>query len=64
MSDFESKILNHFKIGSIKPIIDYVFDLEQIADAHRTMESNTNIGKILLKIYDEETNQNKPHQDL
>ena len=52
MSDFESKILNHFKDGSIKPIIDYVFDLEQIADAHKIMESNTNIGKILLKIYD------------
>jgi tumor protein p53-inducible protein 3 len=64
MSDFESKIINHFKDGSIKPIIDFVFDLEQIADAHRTMESNTTIGKILLKVHDDESDQNKPHQEL
>ena len=58
ISDFESKIFPHFKNNSIIPITEQVFDFENIADAHRLMESNNNIGKILLKISDEiETNQ-------
>ena len=43
----------HFKDDKLIPIIDQVFDFEKIADAHHRMESNLNIGKILLKISDE-----------
>ncbi|MCC9137206.1 NAD(P)H-quinone oxidoreductase [Pontibacter silvestris] len=39
-----------FKDGSIKPVVDSVFDWEDVADAHRHMEENKNIGKIVLKI--------------
>ncbi len=34
----------------IFPVIDRVFSIEQVADAHRYMEENRNGGKILLKL--------------
>ncbi len=33
---------------AIRPVLDSVYALEQIADAHRHMESNTHLGKIVL----------------
>lgn len=36
--------------GEIEPVIDSVFDWTKVADAHRYMESNQNIGKIVLHI--------------
>ena len=36
--------------GSLRPLIAKVFPLEQIADAHRFMESNAQIGKIVIEI--------------
>jgi tumor protein p53-inducible protein 3 len=50
MSDFEKRMLPHFQTKIVRPIIERVFALEEIADAHRFMESNQNIGKILLKV--------------
>lgn len=52
--------MKHFESNKIAPIIDQVYDLEEIDKAHRRMESNENIGKILLKVVDdsqEEQNQ-------
>lgn len=40
----------HFKSGKIKPVIDSVFDWQEAAAAHRYMEENKNIGKIVLRI--------------
>ena len=40
----------HFGSGRVRPIIDRVFPLEQVADAHRRMESNQHLGKILLRL--------------
>ena len=34
--------------GSIKPVIDSVFPIEQIQDAHRRLESNETFGKVVL----------------
>jgi len=34
----------------IKPIIDSVFDLEDFEKAHKKMQSNSNIGKIILRV--------------
>ncbi len=45
----------HFNDKKLVPIIDQVFDFEKITDAHRRMEANLNIGKILLKVSDEQT---------
>lgn len=36
--------------GKIKPVIDSVFDWAEVAEAHRYMEANKNVGKIVLKI--------------
>ena len=52
MVDFESRLLEHFETGTVKAIIEREFDLEKIANAHAFMESNANIGKILLKVAD------------
>ncbi|TSO25148.1 Quinone oxidoreductase PIG3 [Bagarius yarrelli] len=35
---------------SLKPIIDTMFNVEDIAEAHRHMEANKNTGKIIIKI--------------
>lgn len=37
--------------GSIEPVIDSVFPLEEIADAHRRLESNETFGKVVLTLY-------------
>ncbi len=34
----------------LHPVIDRVFELEQAADAHAYMESNANVGKIVLRV--------------
>jgi NADPH:quinone reductase-like Zn-dependent oxidoreductase len=34
--------------GQLKPVIDQVFPLDQIAEAHRRLESNLQLGKILV----------------
>jgi putative PIG3 family NAD(P)H quinone oxidoreductase len=34
--------------GSVRPTVDRVYSLDQIADAHRRMESNESFGKVVL----------------
>ena len=34
--------------GSLVPVIDSIYSLEDVAAAHQHMASNANIGKILL----------------
>jgi len=41
---------HRFESGEFKPVIDSVYDWTEVADAHRYMEANKNIGKIILKI--------------
>jgi NADPH:quinone reductase-like Zn-dependent oxidoreductase len=38
--------------GEIKPVIAQTFPLAQVADAHKLMESNKHIGKIVLTLGD------------
>ncbi len=38
--------------GRIRPVIDSVYDWREVADAHRHMEENRNVGKIVLQITD------------
>jgi len=38
--------------GHLKPIIDEVYTMGRVAEAHQRMEDNANIGKIILKIRD------------
>ncbi|MCC9165925.1 NAD(P)H-quinone oxidoreductase [Pontibacter harenae] len=39
-----------FESGDIKPVVDSVFDWKDVAEAHRYMEQNKNIGKIVLRV--------------
>jgi NADPH:quinone reductase-like Zn-dependent oxidoreductase len=47
---FRAKWLPLLAAGRIQPIIDRVFPLAQVAEAHRYMEENRNFGKIILEI--------------
>ena len=46
----QAKVWPHLADGSIRPVIAEVFPLAQVQDAHRLMESNRHIGKILLAV--------------
>jgi len=47
---FAAEVLPLFDTGEVRPVIDSRFSLEQIADAHRAMERNANVGKILIDV--------------
>jgi putative PIG3 family NAD(P)H quinone oxidoreductase len=47
---FIAEVLPRFDDGALRPVIDTRFPLADIADAHRHMEANANIGKILIDI--------------
>ncbi|PLP99140.1 NAD(P)H-quinone oxidoreductase [Cupriavidus pauculus] len=47
---FREHWLPRFTAAGLKPVIDSVFPLGQAADAHRRMESNQSIGKIVLAV--------------
>ncbi len=47
---FAAEVLPRFDDGALAPVIDRRFDIDDVADAHRYMESNANIGKICLDI--------------
>jgi len=43
-------VFDHVKAGDFKPRIDRVFPFAQIVEAHRCMESNEQIGKIVVTV--------------
>lgn len=47
---FTEHALALFAAGAYKPVVDSVFPLDQVVDAHRKMEANENMGKIILKL--------------
>jgi len=49
-SDLREKVWSALDAGRCSPVIDSVFTLEQVADAHRRMESGAHIGKIVLRM--------------
>jgi NADPH:quinone reductase-like Zn-dependent oxidoreductase len=38
--------------GRLKPVIDSVFPLDQVADAHRRIDDGDHVGKIVIAIGD------------
>jgi len=50
VSEFEKNAIPLFQQGVYKPVVDQVFPFEKAADAHRKMESNANMGKIILQV--------------
>ena len=43
-------VFDHLASGVFKPRIDKTFPLAQIVEAHRYMESNAQIGKIVVTV--------------
>ena len=48
--DFRLFAWEGFAKGTFQPVIDRVFDWQQVTEAHRYMESNRSQGKIVLRI--------------
>ncbi len=48
--EFANDFLSRFEDGTLKPVIDRVFPWTEAADAHRYMEADRNVGKIVLNI--------------
>lgn len=42
--------LPRFEQDTLRPVIDRVYPIEEAAEAHRYMETNANIGKIILRV--------------
>ncbi|MEZ4421816.1 MAG: NAD(P)H-quinone oxidoreductase [Gemmatimonadota bacterium] len=49
---FEARVLPAFAEGRLRPVVDRILPAAQAADAHRSMEENRNVGKILLEFGD------------
>jgi putative PIG3 family NAD(P)H quinone oxidoreductase len=47
---FATFALPRFADGRLVPIVDTVFDWREVGDAHLRMESNVNVGKIVLRV--------------
>jgi tumor protein p53-inducible protein 3 len=51
---FAKQILPLFADGKLKPLIDRSFALNEVIEAHRYMENNSNFGKVVLAIASKE----------
>ncbi len=47
---FAAEVLPRFVDGSLHAVIDSRYPLAEVADAHRRMEANANVGKLLLDV--------------
>jgi NADPH:quinone reductase-like Zn-dependent oxidoreductase len=47
---FAREVVPWLADGTLRPVIDSTYALGQVIDAHRRMEGNQNVGKIVLKI--------------
>ncbi len=46
---FEKSVLPSLASGRIQPVVDRVFPIDEVSEAHRYMETNANFGKIVLE---------------
>jgi NADPH:quinone reductase-like Zn-dependent oxidoreductase len=52
VAEFTRLALPKFADRTIVPIIEKVFDIDEVVEAHRMMEDDKHFGKIVLKISD------------
>ncbi|MEU5299393.1 zinc-dependent alcohol dehydrogenase family protein [Streptomyces noursei] len=46
----EAFVASGLRSGAFKPVVDRVFDLEEIVEAHRYMEAGAQVGKIVVRV--------------
>jgi len=47
---FAEQVVPLLATGAVRPVIDKVFKIEQVREAHKRIESNENFGKVVLMI--------------
>jgi len=52
IADFRAEIWPSFADGSLRPVVDMIYDWELAAEAHAYMATNANVGKVVLTIGD------------
>lgn len=45
---FRDEVLPGFEDGTLTPVVDKVFKLSEVAEAHAYVESNASIGKVVM----------------
>lgn len=50
VANFREQVWPHFADRSLRAVVDTIYDWEGVADAHKYMEANANVGKIVLTI--------------
>ena len=60
VQEFTEKIVPLFANGKLKTIVDSVFAMDEIHLAHKRMESNENIGKIIIQV----ASQDNEHENI
>ena len=50
MQRFIDEIIPLFETGALHPVIDSRYPFEQLPEAHEYMQSNANVGKILIDL--------------
>ncbi|MEK2472354.1 MULTISPECIES: zinc-dependent alcohol dehydrogenase family protein [Streptomyces] len=46
----EAFVASGLRSGAFRPVVDRVFDLDEIVEAHRYMEAGTQVGKIVVRV--------------
>lgn len=47
---FEQTVLPLFEAGKIRPVVDSIFELDEVGAAHRYVEANENFGKVIVTL--------------
>ncbi|MEN7548925.1 NAD(P)H-quinone oxidoreductase [Rapidithrix thailandica] len=50
IQDFSDQFMQAFENNRLSPVIDQIWPIERVAEAHHYLENNQNMGKVILKV--------------